>query len=54
MKAEQKAMPIQESILPEPHFRGKITYRVGNKVKYIGSSVLDYDLLFLVYLLLET
>ncbi|XP_078439139.1 centromere protein O [Wolffia australiana] len=32
MEADRKAMPSQESIPPDPHFLGKITYRTGNKV----------------------
>ncbi|CAA7398718.1 unnamed protein product [Spirodela intermedia] len=31
MEADRKAMPGQESMPPDPHFLGKITYRVGNK-----------------------
>lgn len=43
MEADRKAMPGQESMPPDPDFLGKITYRVGNKVKYFQSSIaLDF------------
>ncbi|XP_010246701.1 PREDICTED: centromere protein O isoform X2 [Nelumbo nucifera] len=32
MEADRKSMPGDTSMLPDPHFHGKTTYRVGNKV----------------------
>lgn len=32
MEADRKAMPGDSTMLPDPLFHGKTTYKVGNKV----------------------
>ncbi|XP_058068013.1 uncharacterized protein LOC131217199 isoform X5 [Magnolia sinica] len=44
MEADRKAMPGNVSMLPDPHFNGKTTYKAGNKkfIDYVGEILQAY------------
>ncbi|KAL5974032.1 hypothetical protein ACLOJK_030694 [Asimina triloba] len=44
MEADRKAMPGNASILPDPHYNGKTTYKAGNKkfIDYVGEILQAY------------